>query len=264
MRTLNSVLSRRRALLALTVATVAFPIATWAQRPPIRRVLMTTVKPDRTADFEAAAKQYNEVYAKVAGVRSRGVFQSLTGPNQYILARDYEKWADLDPGPVAKALAANSELAALNSRIRSCIESQTMLVEELVPGLSTPGRLPEPPKMIRVARSRIRPDRTAEFEAIVKSELLPAQLKAGAKSFTVRRVRFGGPTNDYYISTRLDGWADVGNDSLSKSMGDAAYKAMVSKLTALTLGREINLYRFRADLSFHAETVKTPATSASR
>src|SRR5258706_5202774 len=109
MRNLVSVVFNRRMVLALTAAIVcSFPA--WAQRQPIRRVLISNVKPDRVADFEAAVKQYNEVYAKVPGVRSVAMFQSLTGPHQFVLVRDYDKWADLDPGPDSKAIAANAEL----------------------------------------------------------------------------------------------------------------------------------------------------------
>jgi antibiotic biosynthesis monooxygenase (ABM) superfamily enzyme len=256
-------LFHRRMVLTLTAAMVC-SIPAWAQRQPIRRVLVSTVKPDRVADFEAAVKQYNEVYAKVPGVRPVAMFQSLTGPYQFVLVRDYDKWADLDPGPVSKAIAANAELARINLRIGSCIESSTMIVEELQPDLSMP-RPAGPPDLIRVARSRVRPDKTAEFEAIIKDELLPAHRKAGSKSFSVRRVRFGGPTNDYYLSTRLDGWADIAADSVRKAMGDEAYQRMVAKLTALTVERELNVYRYRADLSYDKASAGTaPTTAAAR
>jgi quinol monooxygenase YgiN len=253
----------RKSTSAVLFAAMVLTAPVWAQaqRPAIRRAVMTTVKSDRTDDFEAAVKQYNEAYSKVPGVRSRGMFQSLSGPRQYILVRDYEKWAELDPGPISKALAANPEIVKINQRIMSCIESSTTLVEELLPELSMSTSPGEAPKIIRLARSRIRPDKTAEFEAIVKNELLPGQRKAGSKSFTVRRVRFGGPTNDYYISTRMDGWADAGSDALTKAMGADAYRAMVAKLTAITVSREINLYRFREDLSYRAGATGTPAAT---
>jgi antibiotic biosynthesis monooxygenase (ABM) superfamily enzyme len=260
MQNLASAMLNRRIVLTLTAAIVC-SMPAWAQRQPIRRVLMSNVKADRVADFEAAVKQYNEVYAKVPGVRSTTVLQSLTGPYQFVLVRNYDKWADLDPGPVSKAIAANAELARINLRINSCIESSTMLVEELLPDLSMP-RPDGPPELIRLARNRVRPDKTAEFEAIIKDELLPAHRKAGSKAFTVRRVRFGGPGNDYYMSTRLDGWADVATDSIRKAMGDEAYKRMVAKLTAITISRELNVYRFRADLSYDKGSPATAPTTA--
>ncbi len=253
---------RNRTVLALTAA-IVLSVPAWAQRQPIRRVLMTSVKPDRAADFEAAVKQANALYAKIPGVRSRTMFQSLTGPHQYMLVRDYDKWADLDASPVTKALVANAELAAINLRIGSCTESSTMIIEELLQNLSMPTRPTEPPEIIRLARNRIRPDKTAEFEAIVKDELLPANLKAGSPSFTTRRVRFGGHTHDYYISTRLTGFADIANPGITKTMGEEAYRRMVAKLSAITLQRELNLYRFRPDLSYSSEAKSAPTTASS-
>jgi hypothetical protein len=238
----------RRAVLAFS-AVMVFSVPVWAQRATIRRVSIVTVKPDRTSDFEAAVKQYNEIYAKIPGAGGRGLFQSMTGPHQFMLVRDYDKWGDLDSGPVEKAVRANAELSRLNSHIVACFESGSTLIEELLPELSMP-RPSGPPTLIRLARSRIRADKTAEFESIVKDELLPAYKKAGEPSLTVRRARFGAPNNEYYMSSRMSGWADVGKESLRKSMGEEAYKKMVSKLTALTVERELNVYRFRQDLSY--------------
>lgn len=253
MRYLPTNAFQNRAILAFTTALV-LAIPAWAQRPPIRRALIATVKADRVGDFEAAVKQYTDVYSKVAGVHSYGTFQSMTGNNQYVMVRDYDKWSELDPSPLTKALAENSELSRINQRILSCVETGTSLVEELLPELSMAAPS-DHPNIIRVAHNHIQSGKNVEFEALVKNELLPAYKKAGAKSFTVRRVRFGGSTTDYYLSTRVDGWADAGANALSKSMGEAAYQAMAAKLTALTVDREINLYRFRTDLSY-----STPAS----
>src|SRR5258706_13731053 len=88
---------------SLFLAAVAFlSVPMWAQQP-IWRVLTTVVKPDRVADFEAAVKQYNEVYSKITGARARVMFQSMTGPNQFRRIISYDKWGDLDRGPGAEA-----------------------------------------------------------------------------------------------------------------------------------------------------------------
>jgi hypothetical protein len=44
-------------------------------------------------------------------------------------------------------------------------------------------------------------------------------------------------------------------------MGAEAYRAMVAKLTALTVSREINVYRFREDLSYRAKEPGTLGTA---
>jgi hypothetical protein len=256
MRNPVSALFTRRVVLGFTAAAF-LSIPAWGQRPPIRRVSMTVVKPDRIGDFEAAVKQFNEAYAKVPGGRSRTMFQSLTGQTEYMLVRDYDKWSDLDaPNPTL----TNVDLARINVRIMSCFQSMVTLIEELKPELSSPTSPSEPPTIIRLARSRIRPEKVAEWESIVKNELLPAYVKAGAKSITVRKVRFGGPNTDYYISTRKQNWADAGANELAASMGADAYKAMVSKLTGLSVQRELNLYRYRADLTYHVDRPTATAT----
>ena len=88
-----------------------------------------------------------------------------------------------------------------------------MVIQELQPELSTATTPSEPIQLLRIARNRILPGKRKEWEVIVKNELLPAYRKAGYGSFTVRRVRFG----------------------------------------ALTESRELNVYRFRQDLSFSAQ-----------
>ena len=83
--------TRRTALGLCAIALLAVP--TWAQqqpRLPISRYSNATVKPDRVGDYEAAVKQYNEVLAKVPGTRARLIYQSLTGPTEFRLARSYK------------------------------------------------------------------------------------------------------------------------------------------------------------------------------
>src|SRR5258706_10880556 len=123
MRSSISTMFNGRSVLAL--AAVAFLSGpSWAQQT-ISRVVTTVVKPDRVADYEAAVKQYNEIYAKIAGARARTMFQSMTGPNQFRRIISYDKWCDLDRGPGAEAFIGNAELARINARIQSCIQSST-------------------------------------------------------------------------------------------------------------------------------------------
>jgi hypothetical protein len=235
---------------SFVLAAVAFlSVPSWAQQP-ISRVLTTVVKPDRVADFEAAVKQYNEVYSKITGARARVMFQSMTGPNRFRRIVSYDNWGDLDRGPGTGAFIGNAELARINARILSCVQSSTTEVEVLLPDLSLP-RPSDAPKLLVISRSRIRPDKIAEYTAIVQDELMPALKKGGAKSFAVRRVRFGAPTNEFYTSMRVDNWAEAGGPNIARSaMGEEAYQRMVAKLTAITLVREQDVFRYRGDLSY--------------
>ncbi|HVO98325.1 MAG TPA: hypothetical protein VMT15_09680 [Bryobacteraceae bacterium] len=233
-----------RAVLALLVP-LSFATA-WAQpRMPISRTSTVMVKPDKIADFVAAVKDYNAVYSKVQGATARIQYQALTGATRYRLVQNYPDWAAMDVPPVT---VSNADLARINARIQACFESITSLVTELLPDLST-AAVTEPPTLLRIARTRIRPDKVDEWMAIVKNELLPAYKKAGL-TLTVRQVRFGAPTNEFYLSTRIANWADAGKNPLRDSMGADAYNKMVAKLTALTTLRELDIFRYRADMSW--------------
>jgi len=88
---------------------------------------------------------------------------------------------------------ANPQLSRISARINACIESSTMVVQELQPELSTATTPSEQIQLLRIARNRIIPGKRKAWGVIVKNQLLPAYRKAGYGSFTVRRVRFGAP-----------------------------------------------------------------------
>lgn len=228
-------------------AAVAFCAVSTAQQPrlPISRTLTSTLKADRVADFVAAVKDYNAAYAKLPGGRARIQYQSLTGANRYRLVTNYADWAAMD---APSAVAGNADIARISARINSCIDSSTTVITELLPDLSTP-QMSEPPNLLRIGRVRIRPDKVEDWMSIVKNEMLPAYKKAG-RTLTVRQVRFGGPTHEFYVTTRLANWADAGKNSIRDAMGKEAYDRMLAKLMALTTLLERDVFRYRADMSW--------------
>ena len=236
----------KMSILAAMLIALSCGATAYSQRMPISRSITATIKSGRTGDFMAALKEYNALYAKLTGTRPRLQYQFLTGEApRYRLTVTYPDWAALDaPSPNAN----NAALSLLNSRITSCIESQTTVVAELLPDLSTP-QLNEPPTLVRIARTRVRPDKVNEWMAIMKNEVLPAYKKAG-RTLTVRQARFGAPTHEFYVSTRVANWADAGKNPIRESMGAEAYERMAAKLTALTTLRELDIVRYRADLSY--------------
>lgn len=207
--------------------------------------MITSVKPDRAADFEAAVKQYNEVYAKSGGTQARLQYQSLTGPTEYRLVRNYNTWAEMD---APSGTNSNADLARIVTRINACFEHSTTVISEVVQELTLP-QAATPPVLVRIARVRVRPDKVQEWTAIVKDEMMPAYKKAGL-TFTVRRARMGAPSSEFYISTRAANWAEAGATGTRQVMGDEAYQRVLPKLNAITTLLETNLYRYRADLSY--------------
>jgi hypothetical protein len=241
-----------RQRLCVLAAFAALVVPALAQQGNIRSTIHFRLKADRVADFQSAIKDMNGAL-KTAGWEHPGLWwQSMSGPAEYVLVIYNSKWAELgvnlatDP----KFKEQRAAIAAVGARLNQCLERSERIIAEVLPDLSLP-RTADPPAMVRTIRTRVRPGKTAEYEALIKSDLLPALKKAGAKSYTLARTRYGGPNTEYLSATGLKDWAELDEPNpMRKAMGDQAYNQFLAKLQALVLGSEINLYRYRADLSY--------------
>lgn len=84
----------------------ALLLASWAgnasaQEQKFEHVRTYTVKRDRMADWESAVKELNAIYKKANVVAPTLVYQSLTGPEHFLIVRHYET--------ISKAMANRSE-----------------------------------------------------------------------------------------------------------------------------------------------------------
>jgi hypothetical protein len=220
-----------------------------AQAQNIRRIQLATVKPDRVGDFLAAVKESAALEKKGGSERFFSVWHSLTGANEYVLARNYAKWADLDAGPEPKMKDLAAQLQAIGTRITQCIETSHMIVDEVLLDLSLPQT--GPISMIRVLRSRVKPDKVNEYTALLKSEMLPAMKKAGLKLFAVSQVRYGGPNTEFISVSGINSWADLdGGLPIQKAMGEEGYQRFLAKLRPLIIESEANVFRFVPDSSY--------------
>lgn len=221
-----------------------------AQQANIRSVTFYVVTPGRLGDFEAAIKEYNAILAKGESSRYYSMWQSLTGANEFARATSYTNWADLDAGPDPKMKEQAAELRGISTRIIQCTERWHTVIDEVLPDLSLP-QTAETPKMIRVLRTRVRPEKVNEYMALVKSEVLPAAKKAGVKSYTVSQERYGAPNTEFVSISGLNNWADLdGGLWIQKAMGEEGYQRFLLKLRTLTVEAEATMYRFVPESSY--------------
>src|SRR5688572_669277 len=78
-------------LLACTVLAVSLLGNAAAQDHNIQHRRIYAVKRDRMADWESTIKDLNALYKKANVVAPTLVFQSLTGPDRFLVIRYYEK-----------------------------------------------------------------------------------------------------------------------------------------------------------------------------
>lgn len=216
----------------------------------IRSVTFYNVKPDRVGDFQAEIKEYNAVMAKGGSDRYGSVWVSVTGPRVYALASYYKTWAELDAGADPKMKEQAADLARISERILDCTESRRRIIDELIPELSLPdsGKMPT---MIRVLTSEIRPERYNDYLALIKSDILPAVKKSGAKDYSIGETRYGGSSSQITSVLGFDKWADLDEGvGAQKALGKDGYQGLLVKVRPLIVSSQSDVYRFQPDLSY--------------
>lgn len=235
------------------LATLALPIAAQDAKQ-YRSVSRYRLKPERAGDFVLNIKEYISVMKKANPDRSFSMWSSLTGPMEYVLVTYHAKYAELDQQMAddAKMKDVAAQLASIGSRINACVDSGERYIDEVQTELSLP-RPAEMPKVIRVMRTRVKPDQVAAYTNLIRTEVLPAMKQAGVSSYTVARVRLGRPSSEFTSVLPVANWAELDAPAaIIRGMGDAAYQKYLAKVTPLIIESEVNLYRHMPDLSYTA------------
>jgi hypothetical protein len=248
-------------IFAIVPAVLATAPVVAQEQSKIRAVTRYTVQTSRVGDFRAAIKEYNAILVKAGADRPITVWAALSGPTEFAAVRQHPNWASLDrlPGSDPKLKEFGSDLRMIASRIMQCVITSERVIDELQADVSTP--MPqEMPKMVRVLRSRVKPDKVNEYLSLVRSEIAPAAKKGGANVFLVHRTRFGAPSNQFSSVIALNSWADLDGESpIIRGMGgQEAYERFLTKIRPLLESSEYNIYRFEPELSY------IPAKSASK
>jgi len=229
----------------------ALAAPSWAQSETIRSIVRLRVKSDRIGDFTSAAREYGEVLKKAKWDKSITVWQSLSGPTEYVVVAYYDKWAELDTRSTdPKLKEQDADLTRIGARITQCMESRERIIDVINEELSLP-RTQEIPKMVRSVRTRVRPEMVSQYEALIKSEIVAAAKKAGMKTLITARARYGAPATEFRTAVGLDNWAELDEPSpIVKAMGEEAYRQFLAKLMPMVLETEWNVYRYMPDLSY--------------
>lgn len=134
-------------------------------------------------------------------------------------------------------------------------------MDEVIPAQSLPWS-GDVPKMVQVPRTVVKPDKLAEYNAIIESDFVPAIRKSGMKFYSRSRTRLGGPSSEYRSAVGLSSWSELdGVSQVAQALGgQEAYDKLLAKIRPLIVESETNIYRHLPDLSYTAPT----ATSSAR
>jgi hypothetical protein len=168
------------------------------------------------------------------------------------VVRYYQKWAEMDQPPSSDPALKEyaGQLSAIAARIYNTVASSRRLIEVVDPELSLPAG-GEPPPMVSVLRTRVRPDRLNDYMAAFKGDFWPAVKKSGLKVYMTSRTRFGGSS---YEITRVSGIEKMaqldGPSPIVQAMGESAYNAYLAKIRPMTVSSEYQLYRYNKEASY--------------
>jgi hypothetical protein len=219
--------------------------------PQLSRVTITHVKPDMLTEWLDLQKNEVVPALKKAGQTTRTVYHtSLFGNSyEYVVITPFQKFAEFDAGsPLIKALGETAA-ARLGAKLQKCTESSTSFASTRLADLSNVLDGP-PPQMIVSARYRIAPGKTADFQSLVKSDILPVYKKARV-GLTVNQRSVGTNPNDVTMSTAYSKFADLdGGPFLVKQLGQDAVNKLNAKFIGIRTLIEVVVRTRVAELSF--------------
>lgn len=230
-----------------------------AQDQNLQSVVRFQVKPDRMGEFESAVKELHAVFQKAGYDRHNTIWQSAAGPMEYVLVNYSAKYSDMFGSNSAKLKEVQGSVTALTARILSCTNSMDRRISEVLTDVSLPRQ--SVPPFIRTIRSDVKMGKLDEYIALLKQTIAPAMKKAGVPAFIVFRQRYGGSTSQIVSSTGLNSLADLDQSpsAVVAAMGDATYKQYLAKRNELVDSSEINIYRYRKDLSYQPAGTVQPS-----
>jgi|SRR5271166_2539938 len=213
-----------------------------AQEPSITKVTTFRVKPDRSADFQAEIKEYIAVIKKAGTSHAYTMWSSLTGATEFYRVDEYTKYAELDNTDDPKLKEAGADLARIALRITNCADSIDRAYYRGRPDLSLPGT-PEIPKMVRVLKVKLQPDKFDAYIAM-KKEYIALLKKSPPKFEAVLQGRYGASQREFLTLDGMNSWADL---DVPEPADDPARKFNFSSTQT---ERQYDIIRFRPELSY--------------
>jgi len=245
----------KKLVLLLAAVCATFPV--WSQPAPVHSAITYRVKPDRITEWQDLRRQVVDIYKKAGLEHAQRVYLRLSGPYEFVIVRQYAKWEELEV-PIQQSPKLKDSLAqltALNGRMLACVESMSRdlgRLSELSYGMNN-----EPAPMVRVIRTTVKPGMANEYMNLVKSEVVPGQKKAGIKTFVLITPAYG----DGVVTSAIPmSWKDIDEgEPLVKALGQDGFAALLKKLDAHIVKRQVDLYQYRPGMSYQPAAAGTPS-----
>jgi hypothetical protein len=238
------------ALLLLVSSVVR--VGAQAQPPGDLLVLsVIDVKPDMLSEFGELQAQAMAAQRK-GGQAWRETWNVLQfgDPHRVRVVRPLVSFAELDGQTFTVKGAGAEQARTINERSRQMIVAQQIYAVRVRRDLGF-GERPPQPNLAVLTTVVVSPGRNAEFEAIVKNDVIPAYKKAGQDYLGIAQVIVGGDPNVYFALTLYPDFAAVQKGSpILRALGPEGFAKYNAKLAGVVSRMEYEVIRFNTALSF--------------
>ena len=247
-------------ILFATLFTLIATTLTFAQTPtPTPQLYVTTVthvKPGMMTEYQALMKNETlPAFKKAGGTRWSTYTNATFGKGGMVITlRPIENMKALDDTNFLVKAVGEAGAQVWGQKRARLIEGTETFLTQTLPDLYIPRPTTDVPKLIISTITNVAPGRTAEYESLMKNEVVPLLKKAGNKGFAVGRVAFGGDVNEYRVWMYADSFEDV--EKIRQALQAAGYGALAAKFVGITLHSERRILRYQPELSIRPAAQK--------
>ena len=233
----------------------AKPQAAAAKPAPKRemiQVTVVTVKPDLLNEWLEFQKNETIPMLKKAGALRRDAWQTgiFGEAGMYAFVVPIENFNQYDgDNPPLRALGADGARAYAEKNRRFIVSSHTY-AEQTRPDLGYEVKMSGPPKLALLSNVRIALGKGSEYEALVKSDVLPVMRRAHL-GYVVSQTVLGGDINEFTTLIFYDTFADIGKGHpFDRILGADGSRQLTAKAVGIVTHVERSIVRYVPELSF--------------
>ena len=226
-----------------------------AKPAPKREMIQVTVvkvKPDLLNEWLEFQKNETIPMLKKAGAIRRDAWQTgIFGESgMYAFVAPIENFNQYDgDNPPLRALGADGARAYAEKNRRFIVSSHTY-ADQTRPDLGYEVKMSGPPKLALLSNVRIAFGKGSDYEALVKSDVLPVMRKARL-GYVVSQTVLGGDINEFTTLIFYDTFADVGKGHpFDRILGAEGSRQLTAKAAGIVTHVERSIVRYVPELSF--------------
>src|SRR5882672_11878600 len=224
-----------------------------AKRESIQ-ITVVKIKPELLDQWLEFQKNETIPMLRKSGLKSRDAWTTATFGEgfMYAFVTPIENFAqyDGDSRPL-QALGADGA-RAYGEKNRRFVESTHTYFAQTRPDLSNDVKMAAAPKLALLSTVQVAMGKGPDYEAFVKSDVLPVMRKARL-GYAVSQTVLGGDVNEVTTLVFYDSFADIGKGSpFQRILGAEGERQLAAKAAAFVTRLERNIIRYVPELSFAA------------